>query len=45
MLDLLTQIIQFIWELLPRPTIVGPMEEAACYWFVDGDEKKAPDSI
>jgi hypothetical protein len=33
MIELLTQIIQFVWELLPRPTIVGPTEQAACYWF------------
>jgi hypothetical protein len=42
MLDLLTQIIQFIWELLPRPTIVGPMEESACFWFGRYGRRKGP---
>jgi regulator of protease activity HflC (stomatin/prohibitin superfamily) len=41
-LDLLTQIVQFLWELMPRPTIVAPTEEAACYWFGRYGRAKGP---
>lgn len=33
MLELLSQIIGFIWDFIPRLSTVGPTEEAALYWF------------
>lgn len=33
MLDLLSQILGYIWDLLPRPVIVGPTERASCWWL------------
>lgn len=33
MMELLGQILGFIWDMLPRPGIVGPTEEACRYWF------------
>jgi len=33
MLDLITHFFQYITSLLPRPEIVGPTEEAVCYWL------------
>lgn len=42
MLELLTQILHFIWDLLPRPVIVGPTEQAVCYWFGRYARTKGP---
>lgn len=33
MIELLGQILSFIWDFVPRTSLVGPTEEAACYWF------------
>lgn len=33
MLELLSQILGFIWDFIPRPSLVGPTEEAVCYWL------------
>ncbi len=33
MMELLGQILGFIWDMLPRPGIVGPTEEACRYWL------------
>ncbi len=42
MLELLRQIVNFIWELLPRPTIVGPCDRAVCFWFGRFGRVKGP---
>ena len=33
MIELLTQILHFFWDMFPRPTVVGPTEQAASWWF------------
>lgn len=33
MIELITQIVHFLWDIIPRPSLVGPTEEAVCYWF------------
>lgn len=42
MIELLTQIIRFIWDLLPRPTLVGPSCRVACHWFGRYGKDKGP---
>lgn len=42
LLDLLGQVLQYIWDLLPRPIIVKPTERAACYWFGRYGRDKGP---
>ncbi len=42
MLELLTQIIQFFWDFIPRPELVGPTERAACFWFGRYGRDKGP---
>ena len=44
MMELLGQILGFIWDMLPRPGIVGPTEEACRYWFgrKEWSSKKKP---
>ena len=42
MIELLTQIVHFIWDLLPRPVIVGPTEAAVCYWLGRWGKVKPP---
>ena len=41
MLELLGQILGFIWDFVPRPSLVGPTEQAVCYWFGKHKFKKA----
>lgn len=41
-LDLLTQILQFVWDFIPRPDMVGPTERAACFWFGRYGRDKGP---
>lgn len=42
MTELLTQIIQFLWDFIPRPELVGPTERAACFWFGRYGSDKGP---
>ena len=42
MIELLTQILHFFWDLMPRPALVGPTEEAVCFWFGRWGRKKGP---
>lgn len=42
MVELLTQIIQFLWDFIPRPDLVGPTERAACFWFGRWGRDKGP---
>jgi len=41
-LELLTQIVQFFWDFIPRPELVGPSERAACFWFGRYGRDKGP---
>jgi regulator of protease activity HflC (stomatin/prohibitin superfamily) len=33
MIELLSTVLQFFWDLVPRPVLVGPTERAVCFLF------------